>query len=930
MRIFVVALLMFSAVYSFADSYLVKGVIIENNTGLSIEGVAVSYQLNGKSYSTLTDSLGRYEILCPQKTALTLEVSHLNYKSQSRKIENKKNVGIVNVDFELMDKAYMLGEVVVKARKPQVYQKDDTTVIDMESLEVHDDATLGEALGKAQGVNVRDNKVEINGKNVESVQVDGKEYFSDDIGMVIKNLQADMIKTVQVFEQMSDHSLLTGFDDGSRKTTMNIKTKEGADQSVVGKAYAGYGLDNYYKAYGMLNWFNGNRRLSIFSQANDIGEQNFSMIDLLSITGTSMNTAPQQSPYNRVSGDNSFHPTSSNISDMMVSGYSAGETTTKAIGVNYSDVLGKSNQVAFSGHYMFNNAINETDYEIQDDYYSEDANTSLQAQQVRTDNTNHRFNMKMTWNISDEDNILFRPSIIYQRQKEYSNLHVSEENVETLDVAQMLEQEQNTDQEAFLTSNELIYIHKFSEWGSSLSANLRYSFENTDEDLNLSLKNLQGSVSGKTQTTWSQNQSQGYAAVGSYIHPFGSKFRTKIDAGWRATYRTIKRHTQRNDTLNIAMMTDSILSGKTTSDYGGPLCGLSLLFDSGKKEVANQNQGNVSTQIVAGLEYHWFRMNSANDMTTNFHEVPAILPYFHLRHQWGARDNQLHFQYKTDQIFPTTQQLQDAINNVNPTVAIRGNVYLKPSYSHSTSLRLIIPGKNGGTFVFFANASLIGDYIANKRSVAGGALGAAETRSQLMSYENTDGYWSGSALLAYGFPLKKKLNMNVSTMLRYSHVPGFWESEKSFNNQFNWSSGLTIGSNISKNIDFVIDSNLQYNNDKNISHPTLDVNYWTYSFGGQVNWQFLPHFKVVAECGRTIYDGLGTNGLNATICNLALAYKFLKNNSAEIRLSCDDVLNKNNYFTLQTNELFRRKTIANVIGRHALLTFTYKLNTINK
>ena len=223
------------------------------------------------------------------------------------------------------------------------------------------------------------------------------------------------------------------------------------------------------------------------------------------------------------------------------------------------------------------------------------------------------------------------------------------------------------------------------------------------------------------------------------------------------------------------------------------------------------------------------------------------------------------------------------------------------------------------------------NYIANKRSIAGGALGAAESRSQLLSYVNTNGYWSASGLLAYGFPLHLiKSNINISSLLRYSHIPGYWEANKSYNNQFNWNSSLTIGSNISKAVDFVVDFNLQYLNDKNASHPLLDVNYWTFSFGGQLNWQFLPHFKLVAECGRTAYYGLGTNDMNAVIWNMALAYKFLKNNAAEVRLSCDDILDQNNCFTQQTNELFRRKTVANVIGRHAMLTFTYNFNTYNK
>lgn len=911
-------LISFIAVLANAANYRLSGTVVDDNTGLPIESASVSFKYNSVLQTAMTDSLGRYSFSIPEKSRFVTKVSHVGYKAQSKLIIVNNIDEVVN--FELEPKDNTLNEVVVSANAARVVQRNDTTVYLAGAYKVNPDATAYDLITqKLPGIGIRDGKLEAHGETVKEILIDGKEYFKSDIALSLKNLPADVINEIQLFDRMSDYSRLTGFDDGTRRKTINLVTKQGVDQSIFGKAYAGYGLENYYKAYGMLNWFHGDRQLSVFAQANNTSEQNFSMIDLLSTSGTSMNTAPQQSPYSKGNSDNTFHPATSNdVSDMMVGGYSAGETTTKAIGTNFSDVWGQNNNVSFSGHYMFNNAINETDYDIRDDYYNEGANANLQTQFVRTNNTNHRFNTKIDWDINSSNHLMFRPSILYQHQKEYSNMYISEEGHTTLDITPMLEQTQNTDQEALSTNNELMYIHRF-DFGGSFSANLKYSFENTDENLDLSLDNLQINRES-SQTTWSQNRSQGFAAVGSYIHPFGRYIRLKADAGWSSTYRSIKRNTLRSDTLNLTMSVDSVLSGRTRSDYGGLLCGLSFLYD------------RRHTQFVAGAEYHQFRLYSANDITRTSSEYPAILPFLHVRHQWGENSNQLHFQYKTDQTFPTSQQLQDAINNVNPTVAIRGNVYLKPSFTHSATIRLLVPGKNsGGIFVFFVNAELIRDYIANKRSIAGGALGAAESRSQLLSYENTSGYWSASTLLAYGFPFHIiKSNINISSLLRYSHIPGFWEADKSYNNQFNWNSSLTVGSNISKDVDFVVDFNLQYLNDKNATHPLLDVKYWTFSFGGQLNWQFLPHFKLVAECGRTAYYGLGTNDMNAVIWNMALAYKFLKNNAAEIKLSCDDILDQNNCFTQQTNELFRRKTVANVIGRHAMLTFTYNFNTYKK
>lgn len=915
-ELYIIILLLVSGILSLkAQECFLTGKIMDAGTLKPIPDVALSGRFNGKIYSAITDTLGQYRIRMPIDARMILKVSHVSYRSQSRLVICNK---AVTENFSLMSKSMALDEVVVTSVAQRVKQQNDTTVYFANAYKVNNDATAYDLITqKLPGIGIRDGKLEAHGETVKEILIDGKEYFKSDITLSLKNLPADIINEIQLFDQTSDYSRLTGFDDGTRRKTINIVTQKGVSNSLFGKAYAGYGLDDYYKLYGMLNWFRGDRQLSVFAQDNNTSEQNFSMIDLLSTSGTAMNTAPQQSPCSKGTSDNTFHPATSNdVSDLMVGGYSSGETTSHAIGSNFSDIWGKRKEVAFSGHYLFNNALNKTDYDIHDDYFNEGANANIQKQNVHTDNTNHRFNTKIDWDLSHNDHLVLRPSLLYQRQKESSLLHISEEDHATLGIKDLMSQEQYTNQEAINTSNELMYIHRFSSTGSSLSTNIKYSYEDTEEKLDLWLNNVQTNT-GTKQQTWSDNKSSSMAAVVSYIHPLGRYIRLKADAGYSVTFREIKRATNRLDTLTNIMSVDSVLSGKTSSDYGGFLSGLSLLYN------------RRHTQIVGGAEYHAYRMYSVNDITSNFIGTNAILPFIHVRHQWGERNCQLHFQYKTEQTFPSMQQLQDAINNTNPTLSIRGNICLKPSYTHSATIRLLVPGKNnGGIFVFFVNAETIHDYIANKRSIAGGALGAAESKSQILSYVNADGYYSASSLVAYGFSFKPiNSNVNISTLLRYSHIPGYWETEKSYNKQINWNSSLTIGSNISRQVDFVLDCNLQYLNDKNEAHPLLEVNYWTLSFGGQLNWQFCSPVKVVVECGRTGYYGLGTNEMNAIIWNMALAYKFMKNKRGELRLSCDDILNQNNCFTQQTNELFRRKSTANVIGRHAMLTFTYNFNT---
>ena len=107
----------------------------------------------------------------------------------------------------------------------------------------------------------------------------------------------------------------------------------------------------------------------------------------------------------------------------------------------------------------------------------------------------------------------------------------------------------------------------------------------------------------------------------------------------------------------------------------------------------------------------------------------------------------------------------------------------------------------------------------------------------------------------------------------------------------------------------------------------MDIHYWSLSYGGQLNWQFLTALKVVLECGRTNYFGSGTSRFNAVISNAALAYKFMKGKKGELRFSINDIFNQDNSFYQTTTELYRREMTTNILGRYAMLSFTYNLNT---
>src|SRR6218665_1271584 len=105
---------------------------------------------------------------------------------------------------------------------------------------------------------------------VKKVLVDGEEFFSDDPTLVTRNLRADMIDKVQVYDKKSDAAAFTGIEDGVKDKTINLKIKEDKNHGLFGKADAGAGPE-HYNGKGMLNLFKGKRKASVFASGNNVG-----------------------------------------------------------------------------------------------------------------------------------------------------------------------------------------------------------------------------------------------------------------------------------------------------------------------------------------------------------------------------------------------------------------------------------------------------------------------------------------------------------------------------------------------------------------------------------------------------------------------------------------------------------------------------------
>ena len=186
-------------------------------------------------------------------------------------------------ELNLISKAKLLQEVIVKSGSG-FRIKGDTTVYTADSFKVSANANVGELLKKLPGIQVDKNgKITAMGETVEKVLVDGEEFFGDDPGMAVKNLRADAVKEVQVFDKKSDQAEFTGIDDGKTQKTINLKLKDNAKHGYFGKIDLSGGTqqnnENRYNGNLLLSSFKGKRKLSAFLLSGNTGQDGLSWQD---------------------------------------------------------------------------------------------------------------------------------------------------------------------------------------------------------------------------------------------------------------------------------------------------------------------------------------------------------------------------------------------------------------------------------------------------------------------------------------------------------------------------------------------------------------------------------------------------------------------------------------------------------------------------
>lgn len=637
--------ILFSCMYFVGHSQtnIIKGIVKDekDNKPVSTATIILMKQLDSTLVkTTLSDSAGYFQFINVAADSFIVTVNTVNYQQLVTLVVMKgeeKDMGTVALSRQGKD----LANVTIVAKAPPVTQKGDTTQYSASQYKVNPDANAEDLIKKMPGITVdKSGTVTAQGDQVKKVTVDGKEFFGDDATAALKNLPAEIIDKIQVFDKLSDQAQFTGFDDGNSTKSINIVTKTGTRNGQFGRVYAGYGTDDRYAAGGNVSFFKGDRRVSLVGLFNNINQQNFGSEDLLGVTSSS--GGGRQGGGNRGAGNRG----GGNTNNFLV-GQQSGISATNAFGINYSDKWSKKLDV--TGSYFFNNSKTNNDQLTNDEYFIKDTANQFydESNLSEANNFNHRINLRMEYKIDSSNSLIFTPSASFQNNN--SDKFVSGTRYYTSnDKVSATNYNSNSKVAGFNTNNNLLYRHAFKKRGRTISVNVGVGANHRSGDVFLTSINqyfdLANNNDSIQQYTSQLVNGTTYSGNIAYTEPVGKKgqlqFSYSPSVSKNHSDQQVYQFDGLNDKYNIFDTSLSNRFDNTTSSHTGGM---------------SYRVGDRDNMLSVGLSYKYTALNSDQlfPMQTSVNKsFSNLLPNLMWRKKLSAKSS-FNFMYRANTNAPS-------------------------------------------------------------------------------------------------------------------------------------------------------------------------------------------------------------------------------------------------------------------------------------
>ncbi|RBA28476.1 TonB-dependent receptor [Flavobacterium tibetense] len=288
-KLFVV-LLLASSYFATAQNIRLEG-IVQDTIGNPLEManvMVINQETKAMDGYAISNEQGKFQISLKANSTYQIKVSFLGY--QPLNIELITGTENIRKVLALKEGGMMLDGVEVVQEMP-VTISGDTIIYNADSFKTGTEQKLEDILKKLPGVQVNeDGEIEVEGKRVTQLLVEGKKFFEGDTKIGSKNIPSDAVDKVQVLRNFNEVSQLKGLENNEENIAINIKLKKGKDKFWFGDVLVGGGPDERFVINPKIFYYSPKTTVNVIANFNNIGEVPFSIRDFFRLTGGARNT----------------------------------------------------------------------------------------------------------------------------------------------------------------------------------------------------------------------------------------------------------------------------------------------------------------------------------------------------------------------------------------------------------------------------------------------------------------------------------------------------------------------------------------------------------------------------------------------------------------------------------------------------------------
>lgn len=857
----------------------------------------------------ITNGKGTFKLDKVSPDEYILQISYLGYANLSQPIslnglEKNSDLGA----FKLSAASALLEEVEVKADFVPIRMKKDTIEYNAAAFKTKPNAAVEDLLKKLPGVEVdRNGNIKAQGENVQKVLVDGKEFFGNDPKIATKNLPADAIDKVQVFDKKSDIAEFSGIDDGREAKTINLSLKEDKKKGYFGRIRGGYGTEERYENKLNVNRFGSNLQFSTLGMFNNTNQQGFSINDYINMLG-GLNNLLSGGGEISLDGDDLGLPLDTGQKNQ-------GFTTTNAGGINLNWELNKKTELHTS--YFYNGINQKNDIrENQQSLLGENSFQSTKDATVNRKNKGHRINLNLTTKVDSFQTLKWRTNIGITNTN-----NTSRSFLETYNLSNILEN--NSTQniasigDNFSWNTNLTYLRRFKKKGRFFTTKLAFEQQLKDRMSELEATNIffENSLNNNSifQTHDTENKQKNYGVGLTYTEPLGKSKYLEINYDFQNYHTDLDKAVF--DVSNFGPLFNSQLSNQFQRDYLYHRAGLNYKW-TGKK-----------MKLDAGLTTQNARLKGRlllSDITIE-KDFFNLLPKARLSYDFKPTRS-IRLDYRTTVREPSITQLQPIIDNSDPLNIYQGNPDLIPEYLNDFRLQFNSFDQFSAVSIFASlNATFTNHKILHARTID------AQFR-QTIQPVNFGKDQSIGSYLSFDAPIKflaSKINLTAN----YDVYNGNY-LVNGFNNPFNRKE-LRLGGNIANKHTEIIEILVGYKWAQNKVAYAAEVqqnqSYNRQIVYGELTLNLSDSWSISSVLDYSKYSSVSFgDATNLAIWEAGIEYHFLANKRGTLKVSGHDLLNQNIGINRTSQLNFVQEQRIQSLGRYFLLSFSYALSGFNR